>query len=135
MVYLTRKEHFNAAHRLWVDDWTEERNRAVFGRCANDNYHGHNFDVFVTVKGEPDPDTGFVMNAHTLGQLIRTHITDVLDHRNLNLDDTFMKGIQPSTENMVMAMWRALEPSLEGCRLHCIKLVETEKIFVEYYGS
>ena len=135
MVYLTRKEHFNAAHRLYVDEWSEDKNDQVFGKCANKYFHGHNFDLFVTVKGKPNPQTGFVMNAHELGQIIRKHITDVLDHKNLNLDDTFMKGVQPSTENMVQAIWQELEPYITSCSLHCIKLMETERIYVTYYGE
>lgn len=135
-VYLTRRERFNAAHRLWVDHWSEEKNKATFGKCANPNWHGHNFHLFVTVKGAPDPDTGMVMDAKRLSTIIKDEIVEKLDHNNLNLDVPFLpKGMQPTTENMAVLIWRQLEPHLEGCRLHCIKLVETENIYAEYYGE
>ena len=135
MVYLTRREHFNGAHRLFNPDWTEEKNDAVFGKCANKNWHGHNFDVFVTVKGEPDSDTGFIMNAHHLSKIIKQEVTDRLDHKNFNMDVPELNGILPSTENVVKQIWKWLEPNITGCKLHCIKLVETENIYVEYYGE
>lgn len=135
MVYLTRREHFNGAHRLNNPKWTEEENIAVFGKCANKNWHGHNFDVFVTVKGTPDPDTGFIMNAHELSKIMKREIVDRLDHKNFNLDVPELQNVLPSTENVVMQIWRWLEPHIKGCKLHCIKLVETENIYVEYYGE
>ncbi len=136
MVYLTRRERFNAAHKLWVAHWSEERNIAVFGKCANKNWHGHNYDLFVTVKGHPDPETGFVMDVKALSQLIRTTIIEKVDHCNLNLDLDFLPpGMQPSTENLVILFWQQLAPHLESCTLHCIKLYETENIYVEYYGE
>ena len=96
MVHLTRKEHFNAAHRLYVDAWSKGKNQEVFGKCANEHYHGHNFEVFVTVKGVPDPVTGFIMNAHELSQIMKREICDELDHKNLNLEVEWLKGsIQP----------------------------------------
>ncbi|MBK8444377.1 MAG: 6-carboxytetrahydropterin synthase [Sphingobacteriales bacterium] len=135
MVYLTRRERFNAAHRLYNVKWSEEKNRAVFGKCANHNFHGHNYDLYVTVKGTPDPDTGFIVNAHWLGKIIKEQIIEPLDHSNLNTDVPFLKDIFPSTENVVIAIWKQLVPHLEGCQLHCIKLVETENIYAEYYGE
>lgn len=135
MVYLTRREHFNGAHRLNNPKWTEDENIAVFGKCANKNWHGHNFDVFVTVKGTPDPDTGFIMNAHELSKIMKREIVDRLDHKNFNLDVPELQNVLPSTENVVMQIWRWLEPHINGCKLHCIKLVETENIYVEYYGE
>jgi len=132
--YITRKEHFNAAHRLYVDKWTEEHNTEVFGKCANKNWHGHNFTLFVTVKGEPDPDTGFIIDLKVLSELIKQKIIDKLDHNNLNMDVDFLKGIMPSIENIVMAIWQQLEPHIKGCKLHCIKLIETENNYVEYFG-
>ena len=136
MIYVTRKEHFNAAHKLHREDWTEEKNLAVFGKCANANWHGHNFDLFVTVKGEPNPETGFVIDLKLLSELIREHIVEALDHKNLNLDVPFMKGIMPSTENLAIKIWEILDPYIktEQCVLHCVKLYETENNFVEYYG-
>ena len=135
MVYLTRREHFNGAHRLNNPRWTEDENVAVFGKCANKNWHGHNFDVFVTVKGTPDPDTGFIMNAHELSKIMKREIVDRLDHKNFNLDVPELQNVLPSTENVVMQIWKWLEPHIKGCKLHCIKLVETENIYVEYYGE
>jgi 6-pyruvoyltetrahydropterin/6-carboxytetrahydropterin synthase len=136
LVYLTKIEKFNAAHKLWVEGWTEEENRAVFGKCANKNWHGHNYQLVVTVKGEPHPQTGFIMDAKKLGALIKTNITEILDHSNLNLDVDFIpKHLQPTTENLVILIWQQLEPHLAECRLHCIKLIETDTIYAEYYGE
>ena len=136
IVYLTRRERFNAAHKLWVDAWSAERNEAVFGKCANPNWHGHNYHLYVTVKGAPDPLTGFVIDAKDLGDLIRRTIVDKVDHRNLNLDVDFVpKGMQPTTENMVVLFWQQLAPQLKGCELHCIRLHETENIYAAYYGE
>ena len=135
MVYLTRKEHFNAAHKLRRDDWSDEKNAAVFGKCANKNWHGHNYNLFVTVKGEPDPETGFIVNAKDLSKLIKEKVVDKLDHMNLDLDVPFMKGKFSSTENLVKEIWNQLEPHIKGCSLHCIKLQETDTIWCEYYGN
>ncbi|MBL7733730.1 MAG: 6-carboxytetrahydropterin synthase [Chitinophagaceae bacterium] len=135
MVYLTRIEHFNAAHKLYNPDWSKEKNDEVFGRCANANWHGHNFELFVTIKGEPDPDTGFIYDAKKLGAVIQEHIIEKLDHRNLNLDVDFMRGKMCSIENLVIGIWNELKQHLpEGVNLHCLKLVETAKIYVEYFG-
>ncbi|MBR9920582.1 MAG: 6-carboxytetrahydropterin synthase [Bacteroidetes bacterium] len=136
MVYLTRRERFNAAHKLWVDSWSDERNREVFGKCANKNWHGHNYDLFVTVKGKPDPVTGFIVDVKQLSELIKSVITDKVDHSNLNLDVDFIPdGMQPTTENLVIQFWKQLEPRLEGCQLHSIRLHETENIYAEYFGE
>ncbi|MBC7776082.1 MAG: 6-carboxytetrahydropterin synthase, partial [Phycisphaerae bacterium] len=103
MVYITRIERFNAAHKLWVEDWTEEQNREVFGKCSNKNWHGHNYNLHVTIKGRPDPKTGFVMDVKKLSEIIREEVIEHLDHSNLNLDVFFIpKGLQPTTENLVM---------------------------------
>ena len=137
MVYLTRKESFNAAHKLWVDSWSAEKNKTVFGKCANVNWHGHNYTLFVTVKGSPDPETGFVIDAKLLSELVREHIVEHLDHKNLNLDVPFIpQNRQPTTENLVILIWQQLSPLLpDGCRLHSIKLCETENIYAEYFGE
>jgi 6-pyruvoyltetrahydropterin/6-carboxytetrahydropterin synthase len=136
MVYLTRVEHFNAAHRLFNPGWSKEQNDAVFGKCANENWHGHNYELYVTVKGDPHPDTGFVVDAKKLSELINDHVTEKLDHRNLNVDVDFMSGKLCSTENLVIAIWQQLQPHLpENVQLHCLKLYETPRIFVEYFGS
>ncbi len=135
MVYLTRREHFNAAHKLYNQNWSKEQNEDVFGPCANENFHGHNYQLYVTVKGVPDPNTGFVMDAKKLGKLIQEKITKRLDHKNLNTQVEFLKDIMPSTENVAKAIFQELEPFIENASLHCIKLVETETIYVEYYGE
>ena len=136
MVYLTRRERFNAAHKLWVDDWSDEENHTVFGKCANKNWHGHNYHLYVTVKGVPDPVTGFIIDVKKLSQLIKKVIVEKLDHSNLNLDVDFIPAkMQPTTENLVILIWQQLEPHLENCQLHCIKLYETENIYAEYYGE
>jgi 6-pyruvoyltetrahydropterin/6-carboxytetrahydropterin synthase len=136
MVYLTRAEHFNAAHKLYNPSWTKEKNDEVFGKCANDNWHGHNYELFVTVKGEPDPDTGFLVDAKKLSIIINEHVVDKLDHRNLNLDVDFMQGKMCSSENLVIEIWNQLQPHLpHGIQLHHIKLYETPRIYVEYFGG
>lgn len=135
MVYLTRREHFNAAHRLYNNNWSEEKNVAVFGKCANKHWHGHNYQLFVTVKGEPDPDTGFIMDAKKLSDLLKREIVEVFDHKNLNLDVPYFENMQPSTENFCKVIWRLIEPKITEGVLHCIKLVETENISAEYYGE
>jgi 6-pyruvoyltetrahydropterin/6-carboxytetrahydropterin synthase len=136
MVYLTRQEHFNAAHKLYNPNWSNEQNNAVFGVCANENWHGHNYDLYVTVKGNPDPETGFVYDVKKLSQLIKSQVIDKLDHKNLNLDVDFMTGKLCSTENLAIAIWKQLAPHLPGSvELHCIKLYETPRIYVEYFGK
>jgi 6-pyruvoyltetrahydropterin/6-carboxytetrahydropterin synthase len=136
MVYLTRVEHFNAAHKLYNPGWSEEENRAVFGKCSNANWHGHNYELHVTVKGEPHPETGFIFNAKTLGTLVKDVIIEKIDHRNLNMDVDFMKGKFTSAENLAIGIWNELEPHItrEGATLHGIRLYETPKIYVEYFG-
>jgi 6-pyruvoyltetrahydropterin/6-carboxytetrahydropterin synthase len=138
MVYITRIERFNAAHKLWVDQWTDAQNQEVFGKCANKNWHGHNYNLHVTIKGWPDPLTGFVMDVKKLSVIIREQVTEHLDHSNLNLDVSFIPaGLQPTTENLVIIIWQRIAPALEGlsCSLHAIKLWETETIYAEYYGE
>jgi 6-pyruvoyltetrahydropterin/6-carboxytetrahydropterin synthase len=135
MVFLTRREHFNAAHKLYNAGWSAEKNDEVFGKCANANWHGHNYEVFVTVKGEPNPDTGFVINAKELSDIIKKYVCDKLDHKNLNLDVDFMQGQFTSTENLAKAIWQQLVPHIKDCALHCVKVQETENIYVEYFGN
>ena len=136
MVYLTRVEHFNAAHKLYNPAWSKERNEEVFGKCANEHWHGHNYELLVTIKGKPDPDTGFLYDVKQLSRLIQLHVLDKLDHRNLNMDVDFMQGQLCSTENLAIAIWQQLEPHLpQAVKLHCIKLYETPRIFVEYFGE
>ena len=139
MVHVIRKEHFNAAHRLFNPAWTEEKNYEVFGPCANNNWHGHNFELIVTVKGLPDPDTGFVYDLKQLGDLIKVEIIDKVDHKNLNLDVDFMLGKLASCEVLVMEFWKILAPKIKetstSATLHKIHLIETNKNSVEYYGE
>lgn len=136
MVYLTRLEHFNAAHKLYNVNWSKEKNEAVFGVCANENWHGHNYELLVTVKGEPDPESGFVFDVKQLSKLIQEHITEKVDHKNLNLDVDFMRDKMCSTENLAIEMWKQLQPHLPfQVKLHCIKLCETPRIYVEYFGE
>jgi 6-pyruvoyltetrahydropterin/6-carboxytetrahydropterin synthase len=137
MVYLTRVENFNAAHKLVNTSWSDEQNKEVFGKCANANWHGHNYELHVTIKGDPHPETGFIFNAKTLGDLIKDVIVERVDHRNLNLDVDFMKGKFTSAENFAMGIWNELKPHIEKdnvVKLHRVKLVETPKIYVEYFG-
>ena len=136
MVYLTRLEHFNAAHKLYNPSWSREKNNEVFGKCANENWHGHNYDLFVTVKGKPHPDTGFLFDVKQLSTIIREKIIDKLDHKNLNVDVDFMSGKMCSTENLAIAIWEQLKPHIpEVVQLHCVKLYETPRIYIEYFGE
>ncbi len=135
MVYLTRREHFNGAHRLFNPAWSEEQNDAAFGKCANKNWHGHNFDLYVTVRGKPSAETGFIMNAHELSKIIKQEVVDRLDHKNFNLDVPELKNVLPSTENVAKQIWEWLHPHIKCCELYSIKLVETENIYVEYFGE
>jgi 6-pyruvoyltetrahydropterin/6-carboxytetrahydropterin synthase len=136
MVYLTRVEHFNAAHKLYNAAWSKEKNEAVFGKCANENWHGHNYELFVTVKGEPAADTGFVYDVKKLSETIRENIIEQLDHKNLNIDVAFLQGKMCSTENLVIEIWRQLSLYLpKEVRLHAIRLYETPRIYVEYFGD
>lgn len=137
IVYVTRRERFNAAHRLFNPAWDDATNNEVFGKCANVNWHGHNYDLFVTVKGAPKGETGFCIDLKILSDLITTLVIDKLDHRNLNLDVDFMEGIMTSTENLAIRIWEQLESPIvsNGCKLHAVKLYETENNYVEYFGG
>lgn len=139
MIYVSRKEHFNAAHKLYNPSWSKEKNVEVFGPCANENWHGHNYDLIVTVKGTPDPETGFVIDLKKLSDLIRSEVTEKLDHKNLNLDVDFMIDKMASTENLAIEIWRILQPEISTIskfgKLHSIKLYETPRNYVEYFGE
>lgn len=136
MIYITRRESFNAAHKLSRTDWSLDKNIAVYGKCANPNWHGHNYQLYVTVKGEINPETGFLVDLKWLKLIINEHVVDKIDHRNLNLDVDFMKDKLASTENLAIAIWDILMPLVQegGAQLHCIKIYETENNFVEYFG-
>ncbi len=135
-MYIERKERFSAAHQLYNPHWSEEQNQAVFGKCANKHFHGHNFTLIVTVKGEINPDTGFVMNLSDLKTLIRELVIEQVDHANLNHDVPFMQGKLASTEVLAEEIWKVLNPAIaqHGCNLHRIRLEETENNAVEFFG-
>lgn len=137
MVFLTRRERFNAAHRLFKPEWTNDQNFEVFGKCSNPNWHGHNYEIFVTIKGEPNPETGFVINLKQLSKIVRTKITEQADHKNLNLEVPFMKNRIPTSENIAIAIWEEIEEDIIklNCSLHSVKVVETENNSVEYFGK
>ena len=139
MHYIHRKEHFNAAHKLWNPAWSNQRIIEVFGPCANENWHGHNFELIVTVKGKPDADTGFVVDLKRLSDLIKIEILEKVDHKNLNLDVPFMKGKLASCENLISEFWKILAPKIShlnpAAELHRLRLYETPRNFVDYFGE
>lgn len=137
MMYVTRREYFNAAHKVYNPNWDDAKNKEVFGGCANPNWHGHNYTLYVTVKGEISKETGFVVDLKKLSLILREHIIEKVDHKNFNLDVPFLKDILPSTENIVKAFWNELQKPLSGmeCKLHSIRLHETENNYVEYFGE
>jgi 6-pyruvoyltetrahydropterin/6-carboxytetrahydropterin synthase len=137
MIFITRRERFNAAHRLFKPEYSDEQNLHVFGKCSNPNWHGHNYTLFVTVKGEVNPETGFLVNLKDLSALIESIILEKLDHRNINIEVDFMAGKLASTENLAIGIWNELKEPISdmGAELHCIKVYETENNFVEYFGG
>jgi 6-pyruvoyltetrahydropterin/6-carboxytetrahydropterin synthase len=136
MVYITRRERFSAAHRLYNPDWTEEKNNSFYGGCANPNWHGHNYELWITVKGEIKPELGYLVDLKLLGAIIREKIIVKVDHKNINIEVDFMKGKMVSTENLAIAIWQEIEPYIKSmdAELHCVKLQETENNYVEYFG-
>lgn len=136
MIYITRRERFNAAHRLFRTDYSDELNYEVFGKCSNPNWHGHNYELFVTVKGNINPETGFLVNLKDLSRIINDKIISKLDHKNINLEVDFMVNKLASTEILAKSIWEELEYSVKllGAELHSIKLYETENNYVEYLG-
>ena len=139
MVYVSRKEHFNAAHKLYNPDWSREKNVEVFGPCANENWHGHNFELIVTIKGNPDPETGFVVDLKKLSTLLKDEVTEKLDHKNLNIDVDFMTGKLASCEVLIVEIWKIIDAKLPSItrfgKLHGIRLYETPRNYVEYFGE
>lgn len=139
MVLVSRKEHFNAAHRLFNPKWSKEKNESVFGPCANENWHGHNFELIVTVGGVPDEETGFVVDLKLLSDVVKEYVIEQVDHKNLNLDVPFMKDKLASCENLIIEFWNILEPKIQEMpgngTLHSLKLYETPRNFVEYFGA
>jgi 6-pyruvoyltetrahydropterin/6-carboxytetrahydropterin synthase len=138
MIYITRKEHFNAAHKMYRDEWSAEKNNEVFGKCANPNWHGHNYNLFVTIKGEITHATGYLMDLKELKIIINEHVIEKLDHKNINLDVEFMKGKMASTELLCIEIFNQLKAPIEaypGVFLHSVKLYETENNSAEYFGD
>jgi len=135
MVTVNRKAHFNAAHRLFRADWSGEKNAEVFGKCSNPNYHGHNYDLIVSVTGEIDPTTGFVMDLKVLKDLIRTEVEDPFDHKNLNEEVHEFKTLNPTAENIVVVIWNKLRPHIDLENKLSVTLYETPRNFVSYDGE
>ena len=134
-VAIFRKEHFNAAHRLFNPAWSDERNDAIFGKCNNPNYHGHNYELIVQLKGEIDPDTGYVYDMKVLSDLIKEHILTKFDHKNLNLDTVEFKNLNPSAENIAVVIWTILREKIDRKYELIVRLYETERNYVEYDGN
>ncbi len=134
-VYLTRKTHFAAAHRLFNPNYSDQKNKEVFGLCSNPNYHGHNYNLEVTIEGEPEPETGYVMDLKYLKKVLNENIIDHVDHKNLNVEVDFLNGINPTVENLCIAFWKQLENKIPNGKLYSIKLYESERNLVEYRGE
>lgn len=139
MICIHRKEHFNAAHKLYNPEWSKEKNFEVFGPCANENWHGHNFELITSVKGEVNPETGFVIDLKKLKEIIQSEVIEKVDHKNINLDVPFMKGKMGSCENLIIEFWKILKPKINqiepNAQLHRLRLYETPRNFVDYYGE
>ena len=137
MIFITRRETFNAAHRLFKPEWDDQQNLEVFGKCSNPKWHGHNYVLYVTVKGEVDPETGFLVNLKDLSKIINQFVIEKLDHKNINLEVDFMAGRISSTENLAIGIWDQLENPISelGANLHSVRVFETEKNSVEYFGK
>lgn len=135
MIYITRRERFSAAHRLYKPELSDEENFKLYGQCSNPNWHGHNYVLEVVVKGEVDPETGYLLDLNDLKKVVRKHVIEKVDHKNLNLETDFMKGIVPSAENIVIAIWKQLVDRIPQGTLHSVKLYETENNYFEYKGE
>ena len=134
-VKVSRKEHFNAAHRLYNPEWSDEQNARIFGKCSNPNYHGHNYEVIVSVTGEPDSETGYAYDMKVLSDLIKDNVLRKFDHKNLNLDTEYFKNLNPTAENIAVVIWRILRQKIDSNLELKITLYETERNFVEYPAS
>ncbi len=135
MIYVTRRAKFSASHRLYNPEFSDEKNEAIFDKCNNINGHGHNYVIDVTVKGTPDPETGYVIDLKVLSAIIEQEIIEKVDHKHLNLDVDFLQGIIPTAENIAVVFWCLLEDKIPSGTLHCMKVYESENNFVEYYGE
>ncbi len=136
-MYISRRERFSAAHKLWNYEFSDEKNIEIYDKCANANFHGHNYELIVTLRGEIDKSTGYVFDLKKLSEILNQRVINKLDHKNLNLDVDFLKDLIPTAENIAFAIWNEIEAELKtaNCQLHKIKLIETENNFVEYYGQ
>ena len=134
VVSITRQVHFNSAHRLYNSTKSQKWNEEHYGLCANPHWHGHNYVLEVTLRGAPDPETGYVMDLGELKRILHAAVVDKCDHRNLNDEVDFLRGIIPSTENLVIAFWNEIAPHIKHGRLHCVRLFETPRNFAEYHG-
>jgi 6-pyruvoyltetrahydropterin/6-carboxytetrahydropterin synthase len=135
MFFVTRREVFSAAHRLYNPKFSDEENERIFGKCSNPNWHGHNYTLEVVVAGEINPDTGYVIDLKQLKEIIIKNIIDKVDHKNLNIDTDFMAGIIPTAENITLAIWKKLVDKIHGGKLYSVKLYETENNYFEYRGE
>lgn len=135
MIYVTRRETFNSAHRVYKPGLSDDENFKLFGNCSNPNWHGHNYVLEVVVAGEIDPETGYVVDLKILKKIIRENVIDKVDHKNLNIEVDFMKNIQPSAENIAVQIWKQLEDKIPAGRLFSVKLYETENNYFEYKGE
>ncbi len=135
MITVSRKAHFNAAHRLFRRDWSDDKNEAVFGKCNNPNYHGHNYELIVSVTGNIDPETGFVIDMKVLKDLIKSNIEDAFDHKNLNKEVAEFKELNPTAENIAVVIWNKLRPHIDESKKLEVTLYETPRNFVSYRGA
>lgn len=134
VVSITRQVHFNSAHRLYNPTKSQKWNEERYGLCTNPHWHGHNYVLEVTLRGQPDPETGYIMDLGELKRILHQHVVDLCDHRNLNDEVPFLRGVIPSTENLVIAFWNQIAPHIHAGRLHCVRLYETPRNFAEYHG-
>jgi len=137
MIYITRRERFSAAHRLYNPEWSPEKNFQAYGKCSNPNWHGHNYELWVTIKGNIDPGQGYLIDLKILSKILKKYVIDKIDHRNINLEVDFMKGKMISTENLAISIWEQIEPHIKklNVELHSVKVQETENNFAEYFGN
>jgi 6-pyruvoyltetrahydropterin/6-carboxytetrahydropterin synthase len=137
MIYITRRERFSAAHRLFNPEWSPEKNFQTYGKCSNPNWHGHNYELWVTIKGNIDPRLGYLVDLKVLGEILKENVIDKIDHRNLNLEVDFMKDKMISTENLALYIWEQIEPHIKklNVELHSVKVQETENNYAEYFGN
>ena len=135
MILLTRKAKFSAAHYYWNDDFSTDENMRIFRKCANRNGHGHNYTLEVTVEGEIDKVTGFVVDLKSLKEILEREVVQVYDHRHLNLEIEDFRTTNPTTENIAVAIWRRLDGKIPGARLHRVRVFETEDLFADFYGE